>query len=96
MARKDGKFVTRRQRRYFQNHARSIVLLGDPLPQGGTANAPNTGIPETLLEASDGMIYVTTRGFFEEGQGQQRLPAASGQRKFDHGLRIRQRPERGG
>jgi len=25
---------------------------------------PNTGIPETLLEASDGMIYVTTRGFF--------------------------------
>jgi len=30
---------------------------------------PNTGIPETLLEASDGMIYVTTRGFFEQGQG---------------------------
>jgi hypothetical protein len=30
---------------------------------------PNTGVPETLLEASDGMIYVTTRGFFEQGQG---------------------------
>ncbi len=30
---------------------------------------PNTGIPETLLEASDGMIYVTTRGFFEQGKG---------------------------
>jgi hypothetical protein len=30
---------------------------------------PNTGIPETLLEASDGMIYVTTRGFFEQGLG---------------------------
>lgn len=29
----------------------------------------NTGIPETLLEASDGKIYVTTRGFFEQGQG---------------------------
>jgi hypothetical protein len=30
---------------------------------------PNTGIPETLLEASDGMIYITTRGFFEQNQG---------------------------
>jgi len=29
----------------------------------------NTGIPETLLETSDGVIYVTTRGFFEQAQG---------------------------